>query len=189
MQLPRLIMESVQARIGLTTTPAKLGMEQPRADMEIEQPHAELDISVKPSKLTIDQTKAWEDLDRKHIFKRIEEAAQQGQQDCIDGIARTAEQGDELMRIENGGDPIAEQARRNSEPEPIQIGIHSSPAFSRVKIEYTPSEVDIKATPHKPVIKFTPHKPVVDYTPGSVKVDMLQYPELKINVEYPKPKQ
>ena len=67
MQIPRLIMHSVQGKIGLTTTPASLKMEQPQADLEIEQPSAEMEISVTPGKLTIDQTQAWEELDRKHV--------------------------------------------------------------------------------------------------------------------------
>ncbi|WFA04772.1 DUF6470 family protein [Bacillus sp. HSf4] len=188
MQIQRLIMQNTPGRIGLTTTPPDIKIEQPQADVKIEQPPAELKISTTPSKLTIDQTKAWEDLDRKHIFKRIEEAAQQGHQDWLDGLARTAEEGDELMRIENEGDPIADQARRNTEPEPIQIGVHFTPEFSRVKIDYTPSKVDIHAVPHKPVIEAKPNQPVIEYTPGNVKVDMLQYPELKIDVEYPQQK-
>ncbi|MED1740750.1 DUF6470 family protein [Bacillus swezeyi] len=185
MQMPRLIMQNIPGRISLTTTPPDLKMEQPHADLNIEQPPAELEITTAPSKLTIDQTKAWEDLDRKHVFKRIEEAAQQGYQDWLDGVARTAEEGDEMMRIEIQGDPIADQARRNSEPEPIQIGVHFTPSFDRVKITYEPAKVNIEATPHKPVINIKPNKPIVEYTPGSVKVDMLQYPEVKIDVEYP----
>lgn len=64
MQIPRLIMHSVQGKIGLITTPASLEMEQPQADLEIEQPSADMEISVTPGKLTIDQTQAWEELDR-----------------------------------------------------------------------------------------------------------------------------
>ncbi|MCY8736189.1 DUF6470 family protein [Bacillus haynesii] len=188
MEMPRLIMQNIPGRIGLTTTPPDLKMEQPRADLKIEQPPAELEITTTPSKLTIDQTKAWEDLERKHIFKRIEEGAQQGYQDWLAGMARTAEEGDEMMRIEIEGNPLADQARRNSEPEPIQIGVHFTPSFDRVKIAYEPAKVNIEATPHKPIIEATPNKPVVNYTPGSVKVDMLQYPEVKIDVESPKQK-
>ncbi|MBS4162255.1 hypothetical protein GWP49_34975, partial [Klebsiella pneumoniae] len=73
-------------------------------------------------------------------------------------------------------------------PEPIQIGVHFTPSFDRVIIAYEPSKANIEVTPHKPVIEVKPNKPIVDYTPGSVKVDMLQYPELKIDVEYPKQK-
>ncbi|MCY9080500.1 DUF6470 family protein [Bacillus inaquosorum] len=186
MQIPRLIMHSVQGKIGLTTTPASLKMEQPQADLDIEQPSAEMEISVTPGKLTIDQTQAWEELDRKHIFKRIEEAAQQGHEDVMEGIARTAEEGDELMRIENKGNPIASQAKRNPEMQQIQLGENYAPSLSRVKIQYTPSQLDIQITPQKPVIQAEPHKPIVEYTPGNVKVDMLQYPDLNIDVEYPK---
>ncbi|MEG7379400.1 DUF6470 family protein [Bacillus subtilis] len=186
MQIPRLIMQNVHGKIGLTTTPATLKMEQPQADLEIEQPSAEMEISVTPGKLTIDQTQAWEELDRKHIFKRIEEAAQQGHEDVMAGIARTVKEGDELMRIENKGNPIALQAKRNSEMQQIQLGEHYAPSLSRVKIQYTPSQLDIQITPQKPVIQAEPNKPIVDYTPGNVKVDMLQYPDLKIDVEYPK---
>ncbi|AKL86526.1 YviE [Bacillus atrophaeus UCMB-5137] len=186
MEIPKLIMHSVQAKIGLTTTPASLKMEQPQADLEIKQPQADMEMSVTPGKLTIDQTQAWEELDRKHIFKRIEEASQKGRQDVMEGIARTAEEGAELMRIENGANPIASQAKRNAALHKIQLGENYAPSFSRVKVQYTPSQLEINVTPHKPVIQAEPHKPVVEYMPGDVKVDMLQYPDLKIEVEYPK---
>ncbi|KAF1678090.1 DUF6470 family protein [Bacillus mexicanus] len=186
MQIPRLIMHSVQGKIGLTTTPASLKMEQPQADLEIEQPSAEMEISVKPGKLTIDQTQAWEELDRKHILQRIEEAAQQGHEDVMEGIARIVQEGDELMRIENKGNPIASQAKRNSEMKQIQLGERYAISISRVKVQYTPSELDIQITPKKPVIQAEPRKPIVEYTPGNVQVDMLQYPDLNIDVEYPK---
>ncbi|MBT2625231.1 DUF6470 family protein [Bacillus atrophaeus] len=186
MEIPMLAMQSIPAKISLTTIPASVKMEQPEADLKIEQPEAELDMSVTPSKLTIDQTKAWEDLDRKHIFKRIEEAAQKGRQDVLEGIARAADEGDELMRIENGGNPIASQAKRNAAHHPIELGKNFTPSLSRVKVDYTPSELHINVTPHKPVIQAAPRKPIIDYTPGNVKVDMLQYPDLKIDVVYPK---
>lgn len=37
MEMPRLIMQNIPGRIGLTTTPPDLKMEQPRADLKIEQ--------------------------------------------------------------------------------------------------------------------------------------------------------
>lgn len=65
----------------------------------------------------------------------------------------------------------------------IQLGEHYTPSLSRVKIQYTPSQLDIQITPRKPVIQAEPRKPIVEYTPGNVKVDMLQYPDLNIEVE------
>lgn len=45
MEMPRLIMQNIPGRIGLTTTPPDLKMEQPQADLKIEQPPAELEIT------------------------------------------------------------------------------------------------------------------------------------------------
>lgn len=182
MQLPRLTMESTQGRIGITTRLASTSIEQPQAELNIKQPPAKLEIKTTPGKLTIDQTQAWEDMDLKHIFRRIEEAAGWGKQDVLEGMARRARQGDEMMRIENKGNPLPEQAKQNSERRPFEFNIGFIPSHFSVKTNYEPAQVDIEAEPQKPMIEVTPNKPIMEYTPGEVTIDMLQYPSLSIGV-------
>lgn len=136
-----------------------------------------------PSKLTIDQTEAFADMDIKSIFRRSEEWAAEGKRAVGEGMGRRAEEGSELIKIENGGNAIAEFAKINGTPPAKQFNIGVIPSFFSVKIHYQPSELQIEVEPQKAIIEATPHKPIVNYQPGKVNIDMLQYPDLKIEVD------
>ncbi|MGD6817069.1 DUF6470 family protein [Metabacillus sp. 113a] len=181
MQIPQIRLESTHGKISLTTIQGKMEQQQPKADLSIRQPKADLSIETLPGILTIDTTEARADVDLKHLSRRVQEFAQQGYQGWLDGMARVAAQGDELMRIEAGGNPIPEQARQNSEPQVYDFNIGFVPRASSVKVQYEPAKVKIDAEPRKPEIDVQLNKPVLDYTPGEVQVGMLQYPSLKID--------
>ncbi|WP_027409286.1 DUF6470 family protein [Anoxybacteroides tepidamans] len=181
MQLPQIRLESTFAQIAMKTTPPVQEIEQLPAQLEIEQPPAEISIETTPSKLTIDQTKAWEDMDLKHIFRRIEEFAQKGYEDWLEGMARLSEQGDELMRIEDGGNPLADQAKENSEEPMYEFNIGWVPSLFSVKTNYEPAKVHIDVKVHHPNIDVKINKPIISYTPGKVNVDLAQRNSLKID--------
>lgn len=183
MQFPQIRLQSTFAQTEINTRPAKQEIEQPKADLSIQQPAADLDIQRTPSKLTIDQSKAREDMDLKNISRRIEEFAQQGYQDWLSGLARVSQDGDELMMIENGGNAIAEQAKRNSEPPMLEFNIGWIPSADSVKIGYDPGRVDINWKVNKPIIDSKINKPIINYTPGKTEVSLKTYPSLKIDFE------
>lgn len=181
MELPQIRLESQYAKIGLRTTQPIQEIQQPKANLSIEQPKAELSIETRPGKLTIDQTEAWADMDLKHISRRIAEAADQGYQDSLEGIARRAQEGMELMKIENGGTPIAQIAKRNSEGPELQFNVGWIPSHFSVKTNYVPAEVDIQVKVNKPVIESTINKPIHEYTPGKVDITLEQRQSLNID--------
>ena len=59
----------------------------------------------------------------KSVFRRSAENAQFGKQSVMEGIARRAQEGQQLVQIENGGNAIAEIAKQNGTPPPAQLGI------------------------------------------------------------------
>ncbi|WP_338778613.1 DUF6470 family protein [Metabacillus sp. FJAT-52054] len=181
MQVPQIRIQSTQGRIGLTTISAKMEQQQPKADLSIQQPKAELSIETTKGQLSIDTTEARADVDLKHISRRIQEFAQQGYQDWLDGMARVSAQGDELMRIEYGGNPIPDQAKQNSESPMYDFNIGFIPRAGSVKVNYEPAKVKIDFQPRKPIIDVQKNKPILDYTPGKVHVDMLENPNLTID--------
>ncbi|WP_353854442.1 DUF6470 family protein [Bacillus sp. Bos-x628] len=183
MQIPRLLMQQKYAKLQMSTTPSRQVIEQPRADLEIEQPKAVMNITRTPSKLTIDQSEAFADMDLKSIFRRSEEWAAEGKRAVGEGMGRRAEEGSELIKIEDGGNAIAEFAKINGGPSAKEFTIGVIPSFFSVKVNYQPSELQIDIEPQKAVIEATPHKPIVTYYPGKLNIDMLQYPELKIEVD------
>ncbi|CAH0344852.1 DUF6470 family protein [Bacillus sp. CECT 9360] len=183
MQFPQIRLQSQPALIEIQTKPSNQSIEQPGPLIDIQQPPAELTIERVPSKLTIDQTKAREDVDLKSIAKRKEEFAEQGYQDFLAGIARRRQDGDELMRIEYKGNPIAAQAKRNSEKPPSEFNIGWIPGGNSVKLSYEPGRVNIQVKVNKPIINSEVRKPVHSYTPGEVAVRLKQYQSLKIDFE------
>lgn len=181
MQLPQIRLESNLAKIGITTEKPVQEIEQPKADLSIQQPPAELSIKRTPGRLTIDQTKAWEDMGLMHVFRSIEEFAEQGYKDWLEGMARTAQQGDELMRIENGGNPLAEQARVNSENPIYEFNIGWIPSPFSVKTSYEPGTLDISWQRRQPIIEARVNKPEHRYTPGKVNVYVRERNRLEID--------
>lgn len=181
---PQIRLQSTFAQIEMTTSPGKLEMEQPAADLRIEQPAAEMTIERTPSKLTIDQTKAREDVDLKSVRVRIGEAAQLGKQAVLEGISRRIQDGDELMRIENGGNPIKTQAKRNSEGPTKQFGLAWIPSAGSVKEEYDPGNVEIDWKTHDPIIENHSNKLSIDYQPSQVQINMKNYASLKVDFDH-----
>ncbi|MBT2687165.1 hypothetical protein J7I93_03100 [Bacillus sp. ISL-47] len=174
MNVPQIRLESNFIRLGLNIERPMQEISQPPAVLSIQQPKAILEIETAPGKLTIDQTKAREDVDLKSIGRRIEEFAQNGYQDWLKGLERRAAQGTELMRIENGGNPIAYQAKENSEGLPKQFNIGWIPSHNSVKVNYEPAKVNVKAQPQKPKIDVEIRKPIHNYTPGKVTAEILE---------------
>jgi Family of unknown function (DUF6470) len=181
MNFPQLRMESTFGRIGLTTRNAYQTIEQPKAELSIRQPKAELNIETTDGKLTIDQTQAWEDMDLKHIFRRIEEYAQNGYQEWLTGLARISQEGDDLMKIESGGNPIPEHARMNSESPMYDFNIGFLPSHFSVKTNYQRGDLRIGWRTNKPEIEVKVNNPLIEYKPGKVHGEMKQWPSLTID--------
>jgi Family of unknown function (DUF6470) len=182
MNFPQLRMESIYGQISLTSQKPIQEIEQPPAEMTIKQPKAELMIQKTSGKLTIDQTQAWEDMDLKHIFKRIEEFAQNGYQDWLEGMARKSQEGDDMMRIENGGNSIAENAKISSESPIYETNIGFIPSHFSVKINYQPVNLKVDWITNKPEINVKVNMPRHVYTPGVIRGEMKQWPSLKVEV-------
>lgn len=183
MDFPQIRLESTFVKIGMETKKGKLEIQQKPAELSIQQPKAELFMERKPPKLSIDQTKAREDMDLKSISKRIEEFADRGYQSWLDGLARVSQEGDELMRIENGFSAIPDQAKRNSESPIYDFNIGWIPSAGSVKISYDPGALNINWKINKPNIDIKANKPNINYTPDKINILLKQHPSLKIDFE------
>ncbi len=181
MNFPQIRLESTLGQINIANQKAKQDIEQPSAEMSIKQPSATLEIERTPGQLSIDQTKAREDMDLKNISKRIEEFAQRGYEDWLSGLARMSQEGDNLMRIESGGNPIPEHAKINSENPIYEFNIGFVPSANSVKINYQPGDVKLNWKTSKPEIDVKINKPTHNYTPGKVEINMKQWPTLTID--------
>lgn len=183
MNFPQIRMQSTMAQIQINTQNAQLTLEQPPAELRIEQPPAEMDVEKIPARLTIDQSRARADVDMKSAKQRIEEAAQEGHQDAMEGIARRKEEGDQLMKIENGGgNAIAQQAKQHHAVAEHEFALGWIPSWGSVQINYDPGRLDINWQTHKPIIDSQAHQPLINYYPGKVTTSLKQEPSLNIDI-------
>lgn len=180
---PQIRLQSTPARLDMWVDKGSLEIQQKQADLEIEQPKAELTIERRPSQLTIDQTKAREDVGFKSVPRMIEDAAAEGKQAVLEGIARRGQERNELLQIQNGGNVIAAQAKRNSQGAPKQFGLGWIPSPNSVQISYDPGEVNVSVEQKKAIINSTINNPEINYTPSKVNVQLAQYPSLEIDFE------
>ena len=183
MQFPQIRMESKMAKIGMEQTNSYLEIEQPKADLSIEQPKAELSIETTKGKLTIDQTQAWEETNLMSTLRLIEKLVEEAKKAALQGTARRAEQGAQLIDIHKNINVIAEQAIENGAKPIAQLSIKYIPSPFAVKINYEPGEVRIDVKENKPIIDVQVRKPEVTFHRGGVRIYMEQYNELKIEVE------
>lgn len=178
--IPQLQIQTTPARLSMQTIKPVQEIEQPRATLNIQQPAAILEMSTVKPKLTLDTTENRADIDMKSARRRISENAQYGIQKANEGIVRRAQQGQQLMKIENGA-TVADIVKQNSDrpmgvPQVKFIGDRS-----KVQIDFTTGSLDINVQIQKPIIDAQANKPIHNYTPGSVSIDVASYGSIDID--------
>jgi hypothetical protein len=181
MQLAQIRLQSSPSTISLKTTQPIQSIEQSKAVVQLEQPPAEMNIEHRHSFLSIDQLEARSDMDLKSIGRRISDAADQGYQDWLSGLARVAQEGDNLAHIERGGHPIGEHAKQNSQSQIYDYNIAFVPSSGSVKLDYDPGELSIDWNIHKPENNSYVQPANISYTPGNVQVNLDKYASLNID--------
>ena len=184
MDIPQLQIQTTKGFLELQTTKPVQEIEQPRATVTQEQPAAILEMSTTKPRLSLDTTEARAEIDLKSVRRRIEEHAQNGRQALLEGIGRRAAEGQQMMKIENGGNVFAELSKQNQPRQYASLGMRFVGNKSGVKMSFEPGSVEIKATPQKPVLNVQVNKPIHTYTPGKVSGQMNPYPSIQIDVKW-----
>ncbi|HLS20572.1 MAG TPA: DUF6470 family protein [Bacillota bacterium] len=183
MRVPQIRMQSQFAKIGMEQQFASLNIQQPKADLKIEQHHAKMSIEAPKGELIIDQSQAWEEANLMSTPRLIEKQGAEGLQAVAEGAARRAEQGDELMKIEQSNNPIYNQALENGFQQQKTLSLKYMPSPFSVKIDYIPADVHIEFIAQAPTIEAVPNKPIIDFEPSVLNIYMEQYESLDIDYE------
>ncbi|MEZ7170407.1 DUF6470 family protein [Sporosarcina sp. OR05] len=181
MNIPQLQIQTTRGKLGLQIDKPVQEIEQPKATQQIEQPAAILEMSTTRPQLSIDTTENRADLDLKSAIRRGDENAQYGVQQLMEGIARRAQEGQQLVRIEDGGNVLADLSKQITEIDPAPIGIRFVGNRLKVKTNITAGSLTINATPQKPTHDVQVNKPIHTYTPGKVSGHAKQYPSIQID--------
>ena len=163
----------------------QIQVSQRSADLQITQEHAGLiEISKTASQLFIDQSEAFADANLKGPLRRSNEFVQQAQQKAMEYLAKAAQEGEQMMKIEHGGNAIARIAKNHSgminEVQLEMSWIPSSP--DKVKMSYQPSELQISVKKSEANINVTRNEPTVSVPKWQTDVYMRQKNSMQMQV-------
>lgn len=182
MQLPYLEHSSTRAYIGLNIARPHLGIRQQQADLQIRQEHVNnIKLEITHGELRIDQSEAFADADLKGILRRNNEFIQKAKQNGLEYVAKVAQEGDRLMRIEHGFGKIQEVAANKGELKYYETNIALVPKPFHVKIDYTPGTVKVRAGEPALQINATPHKPDIQFNKWQADTYIRQKNSLKFH--------
>lgn len=179
--MPQIRIESQQAKIAMSSKNPVQTITQSKADQSIEQPKAEMTIHHTPAKLSIDQSQAWAQMGLKTVFQLNRDFVQETKQDALQAVAELAMQGDELMKVEAGGNPLANQAEQNSQLPVYEFTIGWIPSPESVNINIDPGRLTIDWNTYSPIINTRANKTTIDHTKGDVNIQLAQYNQLNID--------
>lgn len=183
MEIPKIQIQTTQAKLGLTIQQPNQKIQQQQAEMKIQQPAAELSIRTTEGKLYQDASQARRDIGMISSMEMTKNYAEKGKQAALAGVARRAREGDQLMSIEKGGNAIYSIIDSKTGPKNTKVGLKFIPSGDSVKNTYTPATVDIKIQKNDPKIDVQINKPIHNYTPGNVNIDLIQKPSIQIDWE------
>ncbi|MFJ7950802.1 DUF6470 family protein [Lysinibacillus sp. NPDC096418] len=185
MRFPQIQIRTTDAKIDLNISKPRQYIKQPRATQSIEQPAAIIDIRTTKSVLKIDSSQARRDLGLIGPLESVANYAQKGKQMSLQGMARIAREGRQMMENAGKGQGsaiIQGIAKQNHGPHPVRFNVKFVPSIGSVKIDYTPGTTDINITRQKPKIDVQVNKPIHEYTPGNVTGTMIQRPSVQTDV-------
>jgi len=180
MTIPELQIRQQYCRINLETVKPVLQIRQRKADLKISQPAARLEINKRDTKVEIDNYPPRRDLNLRNITDFRRQILQLARERTMEAIARYAENGDRLMRIEDKSNTlysviVSENALEEKE---LTLGWLSNPRFNvipgELKIEFKERKVDLQAERRPPEYHFIS---------GRVNINIEQYNQIQISLK------
>lgn len=178
--------ESENIRIGINTSPSQMQMQTEKAKVELEYVRPDLNMHTEHVKVEISQVEAFASAGLKTYSMLSREAAQRGIQQCLEYIAKTAQDGDRLAAFELGGNPIADISERDAYPEK-EFNIVSMPSvgpeFNIIPgtVTFDPEPLTRPGVWNGIMAKVQPGTLNILFTPSQVKIFIERYNWVKIN--------
>lgn len=179
-----LIITQTYATIGIDRDLSKLQIDAQNARLKLQQNHAKVNIEMELPSVEIDQYEAFASAGLKNYRDLAKETAQKGYRQVMQYIGKVVADGDAMAAIENGGNPIAEIAKRDSyKMREFNIGFIPK---ARPEITVT-GHVEIDALKNAEGINngvdgtFIPAEFNLNYASGNVEIFLSQYASIKFD--------
>ena len=151
LDMPRVEITQIPNKVGMNIKDPKTNISKQDSKVEVSQQPGDMQINEDMVKVNVDNYPARYDLGYKNYKDFSKENAQKGKQAFLSQTAKYARQGDQLMKIENGGKPLISQAKAENKPEnkEVTLGWKRGPKFNvkkgNLEINYNPNKPDVNA--------------------------------------------
>ncbi len=167
------------SKIGMDIKNPSMQVSQNKGEIALDKGLGEQSINKKDAKVNIDNYPAEYDLGYRNTEDFMKDFSQKGKETALSQIAKYANQGDQLMRIESGGDPIVSQAKENSKRNEKDIGIRWKRGPS---ISVSKDQLDINYNPRDVKVNYSKGNFSSDFNWGKINTYLEQKANLEINV-------
>lgn len=179
----RLVIESQPYKIGIQTRNAKLDMKTTKPVLELKTEQAKVQIETTKPQIQIDQKQCFSESGLKGIFELNAENAASSVSEMYASVGRIAEQGNEMTRIESGGNAIADQAYYNAYEQFNKDFNMGTMPKSRPKISLIRGTVSLSVKGGTVSGNFKKGEVESNYSAGKVEIYALQQKEFKMRFE------
>lgn len=173
-------------QLGIDRTPSALYTQTQNARLDLHHTDAKLNIRTELPRVTIDQYECFASAGLKNNFDQIKDLSQRAYQHIMEFIGQTSGDGRLLAAIENGGNPIAAIAKRDSFPEQV-IGLgfipEARPEFDVTGDFKIEPVLDSKGMTNRVDGDYTPGRVDINYQPAKISIYVKQYPSVSIQYE------
>ena len=178
-KMPQVTINQRFSKIGMDIKKPDYQINQTKPETIIEQGKGNLQVKQKNIKVNVDNYPARYDLGYRNYKDFMKDFAQKGKQSMLSQIKKYANQGDQLMRIENGGKPIISQAKQENKPSKKEIALRWKRG---PKISVRENSLDINYSPQKVKSNLSRGKVNSNLNWGKVSTYLEQKADLEINV-------
>lgn len=176
---PLLEIHTVPISIEFKTTPAQLTRTSATADLEISRERNGLQIKSRPIKLNIDTFESRSSY-MPTVKQSIDQMAEKSINIAYQATARFAQEGNMLLDITTGADPLGDIIRSRSmgQSKDFTIGfVPNAPA----NISWTPGDMQIRYEMDKLNFDWKTNQGDFEFTPASIEFNIKQYPKVVID--------
>lgn len=179
MDMPQIQINQQFARIGIKIKTPYIKVKQGNSKIGINYPQDKIEINQQNAIVNIDSYPTRYDLNIKNIMDFRKDITQKSKQTVMQSIGRMAQNGDSLMKLENGGNPVVEIIKRETFQPLRELGLKW---ISRPKFNVEPAKLDVKYKQNSLVLIPESSDTDIKLARGMVKINMVQYNKLDIEI-------
>ncbi|ACB85800.1 DUF6470 family protein [Natranaerobius thermophilus] len=168
-------------KLQLQSSPMDSGVDASRREFQMDKQKRQFELSTEDPRVEIDSKHVWEDYGRYDIVSLRAKSAQEGMETAHETIGRISAWGDQLQRIEDGGNPIIEQLEEHIWPEK-EINVALVPE-NPPEINFVEGEVDLDYSPEEVEINLEDIARRVYINSGNLNIDVNPEPRIDFRVE------